>query len=77
MVRDIKAAAVPKVTRTEPSINDATVLPGVDYSKFKLFLMSLVWRAGAASGDFWETVKLGPHEEKLRSRIRAGDPAST
>jgi hypothetical protein len=77
VVRDMKASAVPKVRQTEPSINDATVIPGVDYSKFKLFLMSLVWRAGVASGDFWEAVKLGPHDEKLRSRIYAGDPGKT
>ena len=49
-------------------------LQGIDYPKFKLFLMSLLWRMGVASGPIWKEVDLGPHEEKLRLALLSGDP---
>lgn len=47
---------------------------GIDYATFKLFLLSLVWRAGIAKHAFFEQVQLGPHQERIRAMIRAGDP---
>ena len=41
----------------------------------KLFLMSLLWRAGVAKGDFFRCVKLGPHQERLREMLHAEDPS--
>lgn len=46
----------------------------VDYTKFKLFQLSLIWRAGASIRQQFSNVELGPHEEKLRSMIEKGDP---
>ncbi len=45
VVADMQASPVPMHT-SAPTPADATVISGVDYKKFKLFLMSLVWRAG-------------------------------
>lgn len=37
-----------------------------DYKKFKLFVLSLLWRASISSQDSFKLVSLGPYEEKLR-----------
>jgi hypothetical protein len=50
------------------------VWPGLDYPKFKLFQMSLLWRMGISSHSFYAHVKLGKHEPLLRSMLRAEDP---
>lgn len=57
-----------------PKTNNPTTISGVDYVKFKLFLMSLLWRAGVASDEMWEQVELGPHQDKLRKMLLASDP---
>ncbi len=46
---------------------------GFDYHKFKLFQMSLLWRAGISGLPFFSDVSLGPHEERLRRMILAED----
>ena len=49
----------------------------IDYHRFKLFHMSVLWRAGVASRKEFSTVDLGLHEEKLRKLIlddNPGDP---
>jgi hypothetical protein len=48
----------------------------VDYKKLKLFVVSLLWRAAASSNEFFDRVELGPHEERARSLIVAGDPGT-
>lgn len=47
---------------------------GIDYTQFKLFLLSLLWRAGVAKDRYFERVVLGPHEERLRAMLLSGDP---
>ena len=42
---------------------------GVDYEKFKLFAMSLLWRASVSTLKTFENVNLGPHENKLRKLL--------
>lgn len=61
------------LSRTKKVIN----LEGIDYSKFKLFLLSLLWRMSVAKGDFWKEVRLGPLEEKLRQCLLREDPLSS
>lgn len=46
----------------------------VEYEKFKLFLLSLLWRAGATSRKEFSEVSLGPHEEKLRRMLIESEP---
>ncbi len=44
--------------------------PNYDYSKYKLFLISLLWRASISSRPLFNQIKLpGDIEEDLRSRI--------
>ncbi len=48
----------------------------IDYSRFKLFLLSLLWRAGVSSLPPFDQVKLGPHEERLRKALRDRNPGA-
>ena len=50
------------------------LVSGIDYAKFKLFLLSLLWKASISSRPFFANVALGPHEEKIRKMIMDGDP---
>lgn len=57
------------------SIHDKTILfEGVDYSQFKLFQLSLIWRSSITTHHFFRNVNLGPHEEKIRWMIYNEDP---
>lgn len=46
---------------------------GLDYTRFKLFHLSILWRASIATLDDFREVALGPHEGRLREMILAGD----
>jgi hypothetical protein len=62
--------------RPKQLIGDLVQIPGLDYWKFKLFHLSLVWRAGVSSRREFDTVRLGPHTEKLRKHLLNDDPGS-
>jgi hypothetical protein len=47
---------------------------GVDYARFKLFKLSLIWRMGAASHATFSGVSLGPLQEDLRRMLISSDP---
>jgi hypothetical protein len=54
---------------------DFIVIRGLDYTKFKLFQMSLIWRAGISSKPEFANVQLGGrHQEQLRLMLLKGDP---
>ncbi len=55
---------------------ELTWLGDLDYARFKLFLMSVLWRAGVAKGPFWEQVNLGPHEKTLREMLWEDRPGA-
>lgn len=42
---------------------------GLDYPRFKLFLLSVLWRSSATQQEFFKFVSLGPHEERIRQMI--------
>lgn len=46
----------------------------VDYASFKLFHLSVIFRAGVSSLLTFQEVSLGPHEEKFRKLIHTCDP---
>jgi hypothetical protein len=46
----------------------------VDYARFKLFQLSLIWRAGISSSPEVPTKLFGRHPEKLRNMLLRGDP---
>lgn len=59
--------ALPKV----PALG-SVVISGFNYTWFKLFHLSILWRAGVASIPEFDTVDLGPYEEKLRRMLLCG-----
>lgn len=51
-----------------------TVVKNINYSKFKLFLLSILWRASITNRPFFEEINLGDeHEERLRKMIYEGN----
>jgi hypothetical protein len=51
-----------------------TWVEGIDYSRFKLFQLSILWRAAVATREFFSKVTLGPHAERLREMLLTEDP---
>ena len=49
-------------------------ISGFDYKKFKLFALSILWRAGISNLDIFDQVRLGRHEEIIRRMIFDNDP---
>ena len=49
-------------------------LGGLDYAKFKLFQLSVLWRASVSSLPMFSQVSLGPHEERIREMRLREDP---
>jgi hypothetical protein len=47
---------------------------GIDYVRFKLFQLSLLWRAGISNQASFQGIYLGPHEQRLRQMIREENP---
>ncbi len=58
-------------------MSDFIIIKNIDYTKFKLFQLSLIWRAGASNLHQFTNVSLGPHEEKLRSMLYEGNPGAS
>jgi len=50
----------------------AMELDGVDYEKFRIYGLSLLWRMSVSTLPMFREVKLGPHEEVIRSHVRSG-----
>lgn len=49
----------------------------LDYTKFKLFLLSIIWRASISKHKIFNSVSLGEHEESIRKMIIENNPGST
>ncbi|KAB1065912.1 hypothetical protein [Salibacter halophilus] len=51
-----------------------TTCQNISYLKFKIFLLSILWRSSISSRPFFSDIKLGPHEEIIRKMIYDGNP---
>jgi hypothetical protein len=49
---------------------------GIDYTRFKLFQLSILWRAGVSKSPMFKKVVLGPHEPILREMLITADAGS-
>ena len=45
----------------------------INYTKFKIFLLSILWRASITSRPSFKDISLGPHEEIIRRMIFDGN----
>jgi len=59
-----------------PRGSEAVVLQGFDYRCFKLFLLSILWRAGVSARGEFQQVELGPHEMRLRRMLLEREPGA-
>lgn len=57
-------------------LQNTIMVRDIDYTKFKLFQLSLIWRAGASGLQQFSNVNLGPHEEKIRCMIEKDNPGA-
>lgn len=62
---------VPLTYRRE---GDVVLISELEYLPFRMFQLSILWRAGVSSLEFFKNVQLGPHAEVLRKLLLAGDP---
>ncbi|MFA4880953.1 MAG: hypothetical protein WC650_05015 [Candidatus Doudnabacteria bacterium] len=51
-----------------------TYCKGVDYAKFKLFLLSFLWRASISQRIFFKYVDLGQYQELIRQMLINNNP---
>lgn len=54
----------------------SVILSKLEYKQFRLFQLSILWRAGVSRHEFFSGVSLGPHEETLRLALLKEDPGS-
>lgn len=50
---------------------------GIDYKLFKLFQLSILWRAGVSTRPIFEMVDLGKHEETIRNMLLNENPGES
>jgi hypothetical protein len=58
------------------SVHRMIHVSGIDYNPFKLFQLSVLWRAGISKLPFFSKVELGIHSEALRRMLLASDPGT-
>jgi hypothetical protein len=51
-------------------------ISGFDYAAFKLFHLSIIWRANVTTITGFNSVKLGPYEDKIRQMLLAENPGA-
>ncbi len=49
-------------------------LTGLDYGRFKLFHLSILWRASVSSRGEFSTASLGSHENEIRNMLLIANP---
>ena len=49
----------------------------IDYAKFKLFLLSFLWKSSISSRPFFNLVNLGKHEEPIRQMLFERNPGDS
>lgn len=54
----------------------STFVEGLDYRRFKLFLLSILWRASITERPFFNQVTLGPKEEEVRKMLLYNNPGN-
>ncbi len=50
------------------------IMEGIDSTKFRLFQLSILWRASVSKLPFYRNVNLGPFERQIRDQILSSDP---
>ena len=56
------------------SCDEGVQISGLDYGRFKLFQLSVLWRAHISTIEFYREVNLRSHAEKIRSMLLDENP---
>ena len=64
----------PRRLRPEKIVEGLFTVEGIEYSTTKLFFLSIFWRASVSKMRVFRPYSLGPHQERVRSHLIAGDP---
>lgn len=73
-----KAESYPKFEGRLNQLNQKYLhLINIDYTKFKLFLLSVIWRASISKQKIFENVNLGEHERKIGKMIYENNPGKS
>lgn len=66
----------PTIIRNEINIHGmkSSLCKEIHYSSFRLFLLSIIWRASISKLPVFKNVNLGPHENSIREMILYEDP---
>jgi hypothetical protein len=64
----------PSVKTIKNGEQELTEYRQIDYKNFKLFLLSILWRAGISTRPLFNYIDLGPHSNILRKMIFEGEP---
>lgn len=64
----------PKLESEIERADSGFLIDGLDYSKLKLFQLSLLWRPSVATRNEIRRIQLGPHAEKIRKMLMEGNP---
>jgi hypothetical protein len=68
------AAVLRRAEEAAANSGRAIRLRDVDLRVFRLFGLSLLWRAHIARGHVFTPVSLGPHGDRIREMLRADEP---
>lgn len=60
----------------DPSGNSYLQIRNIDYNKFKLFLLSILWKSSITNHPIFNYVQLGKHEERIREMLFNNDSKS-
>jgi hypothetical protein len=63
-----------QLDQTPESPPGRIIVQGFDPNSFRLFGLSLLWRAHVAKGYMFRDVKLGPHAQRIRAMLRNENP---
>ena len=73
----LSESQIPRFERLNQGGIEFTYCENLDYKKFKLFLLSILWRASISSRETFSLITLGSHEETIREMIYSGNPKDT
>lgn len=71
---DYAAKVIYGGTPIDVFLSNEIVISNLDYTKFKLFQISLLWRAGVSMRDEFRNVYLDKHSEIMRNMLLKGIP---
>ena len=63
-----------KYDRTTKLYYSNEFVDGFDYSIFKLFVLSILWRLSKSNIALAKRVNLGPHENRILTLLKNNDP---